>query len=201
MTYPSAIDAGTYLTVDSPREIARWRPLVQWVLYVPHALILHAFRALAGIVFVIYWLGLLFTGRLNSGLYGVMTMYERYNARATGFLMGWSERYAPFDFHAGGSDNGAYEPIDLQLPAGPPETASRRDLWNVLLAIPHYVTLIVYGIAALVAAVGAWFAVLFTGRWPAGLRRFAVRVANYYHRLWTYVTMVEPTYPSFRLPA
>ena len=30
-----------YLVVDSPHELARWRPLVNWVLYIPHAIILY----------------------------------------------------------------------------------------------------------------------------------------------------------------
>lgn len=200
MTVPSTIDPGTYLTVDSPHEVARWRPLVHWLMAIPHFIVLHAFRALAGVVFVIYWLGLLFTGRLNSGLYNLMTMYERYNARVGGFFLGYSERYAPFDFAGGPDDNGAYPPVALRLPPVP-ETASRKSLFNVVLAIPHYVMLLIYAVAAIVVAIGAWFAVLFTGTWPSGGRGFLVRVANYYHRVWTYVAMVEPSYPGFGLPA
>ena len=200
MTVPSTIDPGTYLTVDSPHEVARWRPLVHWLLAIPHFIVLHAFRALAGVVFVIYWFVLLFTGRLNSGLYGLMTMYERYNARVGGFFLGYTERYAPFDFNGGPADNSVYPPVVLELPPVP-ETASRKSLFNVLLAIPHYLVLVVYAIAAIAVAIGGWFAVLFTGRWPAVGRRFLVRVANYYHRIWTYVAMVEPKYPSFSLPS
>ncbi|MEM7286979.1 MAG: DUF4389 domain-containing protein [Actinomycetota bacterium] len=200
MTVPSTIDPGTYLTVDSPHEVARWRPFVHWLMAIPHFIVLHAFRALAGVVFIFFWLGLLFTGRLNSGLYGLMTMYERYNARVGGFFLGYTERYAPFDFNGGPDDNGVYPPVALELPSVP-ETASRKSLFNVLLAIPHYLMLIVYAIAALFVAIGGWFAVVFTGRWPAGWRRFLVRVSNYYHRVWTYVAMVEPSYPKFSLPS
>lgn len=70
-----------YLVVDSPHELARWRPLVNWVLYIPHAIILYALQILARVVFLVYWLMLVFTGKLHPGLYGVMAMYERYNAR------------------------------------------------------------------------------------------------------------------------
>ena len=133
MTVPSTIDPGTYLTVDSPHEVARWRPLVHWLMAIPHFIVLHAFRALAGVVFVIYWFVLLFTGRLNSGLYGLMTMYERYNARVGGFFLGYTERYAPFDFNGGPADNSNYPPVVLELPPVP-ETASRKSLFNVLLA-------------------------------------------------------------------
>ena len=66
-----------YLVLDSPHELARWRPLVNWVLYIPHAIILDALQILARAVFLVYWLMLIFTGRLHPGLYGVLVMYER----------------------------------------------------------------------------------------------------------------------------
>ena len=72
---------------------------------------------------------------------------------------------------------------------------------NVLKAIPHYLMMLIYFVGAAVVAVGGWFAVLFTGRWPNGMRAFLVRVSNYYYRGWTYVTMIENTYPKFGLPA
>ncbi len=189
-----------YYVVDSPVEVARWRPFVHWLLFIPHAVILYGLRALACVVALMYWLVLVFTGRLDRNLFGVMALYERYNARATGFLLGFSEESPPFDFRMGGADNDAYSPITLNLPE-PAETGSRRLALNVLLAIPHYVVLAVFAVAAIVAAVIAWFAVLFTGRWPQGLRTFLIRVNNYYYRVWLYATMVEPRYPEFGLPS
>lgn len=187
-----------HYVVDSPYEVARWRPLVNWLLYIPHAVISYALRSLAGVVAVIYWLVLLFTGKLNRGLYGVMTLYVRYDARATGFLSGFSETYPPFDFHTGGADNDAYPPITLSLPE-PPENGSRKLALNVLLAIPHYVMILIFGIAAAAVGIAGWFAVLFTGAWPKGMRDFLVRVYNYYFRVWLYAAMVETEYPKFGL--
>ncbi len=84
----------------------------------------------------------------------------------------------------------------MNLPE-PPETVSRWAALNFILAIPHYIVFIFFIIAAFVVAVIGWFAVLFTGRWPQGLRDFLVNVTNYYLRVWTYVAMVEPNYPRF----
>ncbi|MEZ5243962.1 MAG: DUF4389 domain-containing protein [Acidimicrobiales bacterium] len=186
--------------VDSPYEIANWRPLAQWVLYIPHGLILQALRAVESVVFLVYWLVFLFTGKLNPGLYGFLGMYERYSSRANGFLVGFSETYPGFDFTQGPADNGAYPPIRLHLPELPPVDPPRKAAANILLAIPHYIVIAVFGIGAVVVAVIAWFAVLFTGRWPEGMRDFLVRFANYYYRVWAYVSMVRPTeYPRFGL--
>ena len=187
-----------YLIVDSPYELARWRPLVNWVLYIPHAVILYALQILARMVFLVYWLMFIFTGKLHPGLYNVMVMYERYNARAGGFLVGFSETYPPFDFTTDPADNNAYPPVCLSLPVVP-ESVPRSAALNVIKAIPHYVVLMIYFIAAAVVAVIGWFAVLFTGAWPQDMRGFLVRVSNYYLRVWTYVTMTENDYPKFGL--
>ena len=189
-----------YLVVDSPYAIARWRPLVNWVLYIPHAIVLYGLQILARMVFFVYWLMLLFTGKLHPGLYGVLVMYERYNARAGGFLLGYSETYPPFDFTTAGTDNDAYPPVRLTLPVVP-ASVPRSAVLNVLKAIPHYFVLMIYFIGAAAVAVVGWFAVLFTGAWPKGMRDFLVRVNNYYLRVWTYVAMVENDYPPFGLPS
>ncbi len=187
-----------YMVVDSPYELARWRPLVNWVLYIPHAVILYALQALARVVFFVYWLMFIFTGRLHSGLYGVMLMYERYNARAGGFLVGWSQTYPPFEFTTNAADNNSYPAVRLNLPATP-ESVPRSAALNVFKAIPHYIVLFVFLVGAAVVAVIGWFAVLFTGAWPRDMRDFLVRVSNYQYRIWTYVTMVENDYPAFGL--
>jgi hypothetical protein len=45
-----------------------------------------------------------------------------------------------------------------------------------LLAIPHYVALLFLSIGAVFAAIGAWFAILFTGRYPRGIFDYVVGV-------------------------
>jgi hypothetical protein len=200
MNQPTIDNHQPYLTVDSPYEVERWRPLVNWVLYIPHAIILYALQALARVVFLVYWLMFVFTGKLHPGMFGVMAMYERYSARAGGFLIGYSATYPPFDFNTSTADNNAYPQVRLELPSVP-ASVPRSAALNVLKAIPHYIVLMVFFIGAAVVAVLGWFAVLFTGAWPQGMRDFLVRVSNYYYRIWTYVTMVENDYPAFGLPS
>lgn len=190
---------GRYVTVESPYEVARWRPLVNWILVIPHLIITSALQFLARAVFFVHWFVVLFTGRPNPGLYGVLALYERYNVRMAGFLFGFTETYPPFDFNQGPHDNGAFAPIRMNVPE-PPESISRRHLANFLLAIPHYIVLFVFGIGAAVVLVIGWFAVIFTGAWPTGMRDFLVRLQNYWLRVWTYVTMVQNDYPRFGLP-
>ena len=110
-----------YLVVDSPHELARWRPLAHWLLVIPHAVIASALRTVSQVVFVVYWVMFVVTGKLHPGLYGVMVMYERYDIRTVGYLVGVSEVYPPFDFDTGSDDDGAYPPVRLTLPPVPTE--------------------------------------------------------------------------------
>ena len=69
-----------------------------------------------------------------------------------------------------------------------------------LLAIPHFLILIVLSIAAFFAIVIAWFAILFTGRYPKGLFDFVVGVGRWWLRVEAYAfLLVTDHYPPFSL--
>ena len=69
-----------------------------------------------------------------------------------------------------------------------------------LLAIPHYVVLFFLDIAAFVAVIVAWFAILFTGTYPRGTFDFVEGVIRWNIRVIAYAfTLVTDRYPPFRL--
>jgi uncharacterized protein DUF4389 len=71
-----------------------------------------------------------------------------------------------------------------------------------LLAIPHYIVLIFLGLAAIVCVIIAWFAILFTGRYPRELFDFVVGVMRWGNRVTAYAfVLVTDRYPPFRLSA
>jgi hypothetical protein len=68
------------------------------------------------------------------------------------------------------------------------------------LAIPHYVVLFFLAIGAVVAVTIAWFAILFTGRYPRSLFRFVVGVLRWSNRVTAYaIVLATDEYPPFRL--
>ncbi len=69
-----------------------------------------------------------------------------------------------------------------------------------LLAIPHYVVLFFLWIGAIFAAIFAWFAILFTGRYPRGLFDYIEGVIRWHNRVVGYTfILVTDRYPPFRL--
>jgi hypothetical protein len=69
-----------------------------------------------------------------------------------------------------------------------------------LLAIPHYIALFFLEIGAFFAAIAAWFAILFTGRYPRGLFDYVEGVIRWHNRVIGYaVILVTDDYPPFRL--
>jgi hypothetical protein len=67
-----------------------------------------------------------------------------------------------------------------------------------LLAIPHYIVLALLIMIAVLAVVVAWFAILFTGRYPRGLFEFVVGVGRWALRVQAYAfLLVTDRYPPF----
>jgi hypothetical protein len=69
-----------------------------------------------------------------------------------------------------------------------------------LLAIPHYIVLVFLDIAVVVVVVVAWFAVVFSGRYPRGLFNFVEGVIRWHNRVVAYaLILVTDAYPPFQL--
>jgi hypothetical protein len=82
--------------------------------------------------------------------------------------------------------------------------ATRLNRWlpliKWLLAIPHYFVLFFLWIGSVVAVVIAWFAILFTGRYPKSLFDSVVGVLRWQNRVNAYaVLLVTDQYPPFSL--
>jgi hypothetical protein len=68
------------------------------------------------------------------------------------------------------------------------------------LAIPHYVVLFFLDIAVIVVVIVAWFAILFTGRYPRGIFDFVEGVIRWHNRVIAYAfVLITDQYPPFSL--
>ena len=94
--------------------------------------------------------------------------------------------------------------VHLDMPY--PDVRSDLNRWMPLvkwvLAIPHYVALLVLDIAVVLGAIVAWIAILTTGRYPRRLFDFTVGVMRWHNRVVSYAfALATDQYPPFRLAA
>jgi hypothetical protein len=120
---------------------------------------------------------------------------QRFSNRVFVYLALMDDRYPSTDDQQG---------VRLDYPY--PDAARDLNRWlpivKWILAIPHYIVLIVLNIALVVAVIIAWFAILFTGRYPRELFDFAEGVIGWNNRVIAYAfTLVTDRYPPFSLRA
>jgi Domain of unknown function (DUF4389) len=90
--------------------------------------------------------------------------------------------------------------LDIRYPDVPNDLNRWLPLVKWFLAIPHYIVLFFLALAALVCVVIAWFAILFTGRYPRALFDFVVGVERWGLRVVAYALLLTTDrYPPFSL--
>jgi hypothetical protein len=175
--------------------VQHWRPLVNWLLAIPHFVVLYVLAIAAFFVWIASFFTVLFTKR--NPFVAFQTMVLRYSWRVTSYAMFMRNEYPPFDFAV---DPSSMQPDPAVLAVADPGDMNR---WLVLvkwlLAIPHLIVLGILGIGVFVVWIVAFFAVLFTGAWPAGMRRFVVGYERWTMRVNAYLYFLTDTYPPFAL--
>jgi len=161
--------------------------------------------------------------------YGSGGDYASYGAAAGGFLFGgpllmilfrkkyprwwfdWNQELARFtsrvhiyltllDDKYPSTDERQSLRLEIRYPNAETELMRGMPIVKWLLAIPHYVVLFFLWIGLFVAVVVAWFAILFTGRYPRALFDYVVGVQRWFLRVSAYAFLLTTDrYPPFRL--
>jgi hypothetical protein len=69
--------------------------------------------------------------------------------------------------------------------------------FRLILVIPHYVFLSVFGLVAFVVTLIAWFAVVITGRYPEGMWNLSASYVKYAARVLSYLGLAVDPFPPF----
>lgn len=192
MEYPVDLD------FDAPAEIARWRPLVHWLLAVPHLVIANVLGNVACVMAVVSWFAIVFTGRLPEGLANFQCLTIRYLARAYSYALWLREPYPAFEFSMTPSDPGG-DPVRVDFR---PQLENRNRLTvglRLFWMIPIAIFVAVVSLAGAVVVLAGFFAVLLTGRWPEGMRRFLIATGRLGARFNAYSYLLVDDYPPFSM--
>ncbi|OGO49788.1 MAG: hypothetical protein A2148_07350 [Chloroflexi bacterium RBG_16_68_14] len=185
-SYPVAFD------VEYPQELSRWLIFVKWILAIPHLVILYGLLIAWEVVTFIAFFAILFTKHYPKELFDFSVNVYRWNANVYSYVCLLRDEYPPFSW-----ERGRY-PVTYEVQY--PEELSR---WLIfvkwLLAFPHIIALFFLFIGAGLALFVAWFAILFTKRFPESLFRFVVGVLRWQFRVNAYAYLMRDEYPPFSM--
>jgi hypothetical protein len=148
---------------------------------------------MGGVLFVPTLLMIVFRQKYPRWWYDWNLEFVRFSNRVGIYLALMDDRYPSTDERQG---------VTLEFPY--PDAQRDLNRWLPLvkwfLAIPHYIVLILLWIAAIFVTLFAWFAILFTGRYPRGSFDFVEGVIRWENRVVAYAfTLVTDKYPPFQL--
>jgi Domain of unknown function (DUF4389) len=140
------------------------------------------FAAIAG------WFAAFATGRLPGALHGFLAAFVRYSAHLGSYLYILGDPYPGFLGRAG-----SY-PVDVEIDDPQPQHRAKT-AFRIILAFPAWLVAGAFAGVAIIAAVGAWFCALFTGRIPDGLHGLLAWAVRYEAQAYSYLLLLTDRYP------
>ncbi len=146
-----------------------------------------------GVLFIPVALMILFRSKYPRWWYDWNLQLTRFSNRIGVYLLLMDDRYPSTDEQQAVRLDFPHPDVERDLGRGMP-------IVKWLLAIPHYLVLFFLTIGAVFATIFAWFAILFTGRYPRSLFDFNEGVIRWHNRVAAYAfLLVTDRYPPFSL--
>jgi hypothetical protein len=147
--------------------------------------------AVAAFLAIVSWFTIVFAGTHIIGIRQFTHFYMRWRVRALAYFMLLEDAYPPF--------GDAPYPASIAI-NDPPGARDRLTVaLRLLLVIPHVIVLLFVILAWTLTTIVAWFAILLTGDYPAGLYDFGVSVLRWRLRVEAYILLMADEYPPFSL--
>jgi hypothetical protein len=161
----------------------------------PHGFLLIFMSIASSFVGIINFWSILITGKMIRSMFDFQLNLMRWSLRVNARLMNLSDGYPAF----GMTHNDADVILDIDYP----ETSNRVSvllramfgIWYVL--IPHAFLLFFLQIGVMFVRMIAFWAVLFTGKYPAGMHNYMVGVLRWNIRVGAFMSYLTDTYPPF----
>jgi hypothetical protein len=191
---PPAAGYPVRFTVEYPEGLSRWKIFVKWILAIPHFIIVYLLQAVNSILVFIAFFAILFTKKWPRGLFDFSVQIQRWTMNVYAYaLLLLRDEYPPFTGEAG------QYPLTLEV-----DYDDNLSRWQIFLkwlfALPHLIILVFLALAAWVVVTIAFFAILFTGKYPRGMFDFVVGTIRWYTRVNAYAFwLMTDRYPPFSL--
>lgn len=167
--YPVSYEA------DYQERPNRWTTGFRGILVIPWQILLqYIYPIAAGLIVVIVWFAIVFTGRYPKWGWDFMTGFLRFVGRVNGYSSLQTDAWPSFGF-------GEDPDYPIRVPIGPPqEKYSRlRTGFRLILGIPAMFIAFLMSYLVILAAVISWFTIVFRGYQPSGIHN-TLSVANTY---------------------
>jgi uncharacterized membrane protein HdeD (DUF308 family) len=187
-----AADYPVRLNIEYTEPLNRWLPLVKWLLLLPHyiALFLMAIGAYLALIYAFFYT--LFTGRYPRGVFDFVLGVMRWAVRVNAYYYLMTDVYPPFSLNPE-PDNPAQLEIDY-----PEDGVDRwRPLVQWFLAIPYLIAASIINYIAQVLVFFAFFAILFTRRFPKGMFEIVEVSLRWLLRGYAYAGFMTTRYPPW----
>jgi hypothetical protein len=153
----------------------------------------HVVAGAGGLLFLGPLLMILFRQKYPRWWFDWNLELQRFTNRVLVYVLLMDDRYPSTDQEQGLR-------LDYVYPDVPRELNRFLPLVKWLLVIPHFIVLAFLWIAVFFVVIVAWFAILFTGRYPRGIFDFVEGVVRWGQRVVAYAfTLVTDRYPPFSL--
>ncbi len=180
------------LQIDYPDRLDRLSTLLRIVFIIPALILVTLVTGAMNNVGIAVAIMLLFRRRYPPAWFAWARYMQEYSTRVGAYFLLLTDQY-PSTTEA--------QSVHLELDEPSGDALNRfLPLVKWLLALPHYIVLVLIGIAAVLVTIVAWFAILVTGRYPRGLFDFVVGMLRWGLRVTAYVLVLNTDrYPPFSL--
>jgi len=190
---PDKEDHDMQASLDIPYAESRNRGtvLVRIILAIPHVLVVYVLGIVSQLATFVHWFIQLFTGKRNQGIADFVTKVLAYQARVVTYagLM--------FDEYPGFFDDQGKTPVQFQMPPADAPVNRLTVGLRIIWMIPAAIIAAVIGIAIYVLTIICWFAILITGKMPAGMFDFLLRGHRFSLQVNAYGSLLTDTYPKY----
>lgn len=172
------------------------RSLFGWLyITIPHAFLL-IFLTIASsfLTFISFW-AILFTGQFPQGMFDFQLKLQRWSLRVNARLLNLSDGYPAFGLNS--VDENTKIEVSRQESYNRLSVLARALFGFIYVYIPHFICLFFIQIGALFVRFIAFWAVLFTGKYPEGMHNFMVGAMRWGFRINLYMSYMTDVYPPF----